>query len=137
MESVNYIQVNSALVNNTHYHESSLYSLNPFSLEFTNTSSIVKIMFKDHSFVVGDNVVINNVVSKNVNLNNVLSVKKNSYFIRIHHPNHGLSLYGLYDPSDDDEFERTSYVDALNTVYTEYDDIPDMVQYYLLKKNSD
>ncbi len=114
-----------------------LYNLPEFPIEFTNGSSMIKIHFPDHPFQTDDFVALNNVISKNVILNNVLSVKKNSHFVRIHHLNHGLSLFGLYDPSDPNDFIKIDYVDILPMTYKDTDDIPDTLnQYYILKKNS-
>ncbi|XWV25231.1 hypothetical protein QJ856_gp0541 [Tupanvirus deep ocean] len=112
-----------------------LYSLPPYPLYFTNGSSKVVVNFPNHPFQTNDRVALSNVVSKNVMLNNALMVKKNSYFVRIFHQNHGLSLYGLYDPTNENEFTKIGYVDTLPSSYNENEDIPDSNQYYILKDN--
>jgi hypothetical protein len=136
---INYIQIDSAQRSKypiNIYDE--LYNLSSFPLEFINGSSVVTVHFPNHPYQIDDQIVLNNVVSKNAILNNVLAIKKNSFFVRIYHQNHGLSLYGLYDWSDPNDFIKIEYVDNLPLVYKETDDIPDTInQYYILKKNAD
>ncbi|XWV26491.1 hypothetical protein QJ857_gp0578 [Tupanvirus soda lake] len=134
---ISYIHVDSSRrniqpINN--YDE--LYSLPPYPLYFTNESSKITVNFPNHPFQINDRVALSNVVSKNVMLNNALMVKKNSYFVRIFHQNHGLSFHGLYDPTNENEFTKIGYVDMLPTSYTENEDIPDSNQYYILKDNA-
>ncbi len=119
-------------------YEEQLYSLPPYALHFTNGSKIVEIELPlDHNLKKNDCIAINNVISKNVILNNILMVKKNSFFVRLFHQSHGLSLYGLYDPSKSEEFVKIDYVDNLPTSYNETDDISDGInEYYILKNNS-
>lgn len=134
---VRFVQIDSSQrniqpINN--YSES--VKLPPYSIRFKNESSIVTVDFPNHTFKVDDKIILNNVTSKMLMLNNVLTVKKNSNFFRILHKNHGLSLYGLYDPTNDNDFMKIDYVDILPSTYTENDDIPDInFQYYILKKN--
>ncbi len=54
---------------------------------------------------------INNVISKNVILQDIISIKKGSRFIRINHINHGISLFGLYDNMDDEQFMMINNVE--------------------------
>lgn len=114
-----------------------LYNLCPSPIKFTNGSSILNIYLENHMFTTGDFISLSNVVSKNVVLKNVLSVKRNSSFVRITHIKHGLSLYGLFDPSDASEFEPVEYVDQLPNTFDTDTNIPDVSQqYYLLKINA-
>jgi len=114
-----------------------LYSLPPFAIKFMNGSSIINIELPNHSFAVDDRISLNNITSKNIILQNILMVKKNSFFVRIFHENHGLSLSGLYDPSNSNHFNKVGYVEHLPSSYTEFDDIPDgRNEYYILKDNS-
>lgn len=118
-------------------YEQELYNLPPFPLEFTNGSSIITVNLENHPFKKNDRIILNNVVSKNLVLSNVVMVKKNSLYVRIHHINHGLSLFGTYDESDIADFESVEYVDNLPVSFTESEDIPDTGnQYYILKKNA-
>lgn len=114
-----------------------LYSLPPFALKFTNGSSLVTINLPDHPFKINDRIILNNVVSKNIILQNVIMVKKNSFFVRVFHQNHGLSFFGLYNPNNYEDFIKIDYVDQLPVAYSESDNIPDgMHQYYIFKNNS-
>jgi len=57
-------------------------------------------------------------------------------FVRIKHENHGLSLFGLYDPSDMSAFDNVDYVDYLPESYSPHDNVPDTtLQHYVLKIN--
>lgn len=115
-----------------------LYNLPPFPLIFKNGSSIVTVNLENHPFQRNDRVILDNVSSKNVMLRNVIMVKKNSTFVRVKHENHGLSLFGLYDPSDISAFESVEYVDYLPESYSKHEDIPDTTtQYYILRTNSE
>ncbi|AYV85309.1 MAG: hypothetical protein Satyrvirus10_10 [Satyrvirus sp.] len=135
---ISYIHVDSAQrqKDHTNHYEEELYSLPPYALHFTNNSSFVTVNLPGHKFKNGDHIILNNVISKNIILNNVLSVKKNSFFVRILHKNHGLSLHSLYNPNSSEEFDLIEYVDELPMSYEENDDIPDNLnQHYILKKN--
>jgi len=126
-------QRNRLPINN---YDQILYNLPPFPLIFTNGSSMVTVNLENHPFQKNDRVILDNVTSKNVMLRDVIMVKKNSSFVRIKHENHGLSLFGLYDPSDISAFESVEYVDYLPESYTNHEDIPDTTtQYYILRTN--
>ncbi|AGC01866.1 hypothetical protein H012_gp597 [Acanthamoeba polyphaga moumouvirus] len=113
-----------------------LYNLQPYALSFTNNSSIIKINMPFHNFKIGDYLSVNNIVSKMVFLNNVISVKKNSKYMRINHMGHGLSLYGKFNPDNNTEFKKVEYIDKLPTNYLENDIIPDINNnLYILKKS--
>ncbi|AGF85423.1 hypothetical protein QJ854_gp359 [Moumouvirus goulette] len=112
-----------------------LYNLQPYALSFTNNSNIIKIKMPSHNFGVGDYLSVNNIVSKMVFLNNVISVKKNSKYMRINHVGHGLSLYGLYNPNNSSEFKKVEYVDKLPKNYQENDMVLDINKNFYLHKN--
>ena len=135
---VSYINVDSGqrIKTPVNVYDELLYSLPPYPLKFTNGSKLVTVTLQNHVFNVNDIVVLNNVISKNVVLKDVLMVKKNSFYVKITHINHGLSLYGMYDKSNPDEFVPVFYVDDLPVSFSATDDIPDGVgNYYILKKN--
>lgn len=114
------------------------YDLMPMAIEFTHGSSVIKIMLEKHNLNIEDHIHLFNVVSKNVTLKNVLSVKKNSMFIKITHENHELSLKGYYDPFNNNDFEKVEYIDDIPLSYGEFHVIPDGFQeFYVLKKNYD
>lgn len=135
---INYIHVDSRqrLKESKNIYDDKLITLSPFALSFTNGSSKIDVYIPDHKFKVNDRIVINNVISKNVILQNIISIKKNSHYVRVFHQDHGLSLYGLYNPENLSEFEKVDYVDKLPSRYDENDDIPDVTnEYYILKRN--
>jgi hypothetical protein len=134
-----YINVDSSQrqLTSTNIYDENLYSLPPYPIHFVNGSSIITIDLPEHPFEVDDRIVLNNVISKNVVLNNVLMVKKNSLYVRVLHENHGLSLYGLYDPSNSSDFTQINYVEALPSTFGQNDVIPDSVNnFYILKINA-
>lgn len=136
---VSYIQVDSSQRNKypENIYGDHLYSLTPYPIYFQHRSSHIKIEIPNHTFQVDDKIVLTNVVSKNVILKNVISVKKNSYFVRIYHRNHGLSLYGLYNDTNPLDFTRIEYVDQLPASYGELDVIPDILnEYYIANVNT-
>jgi hypothetical protein len=115
-----------------------IYYLDPYPLVFENGSSKVTIMINNNSFDFKQNerITLKNVVSKSVILRNPLSVKKNSFYIQIFQRNHGLSLFGLYDPLNSDDFLPVNEVAPLPTTYKPDQIIPDgLIQYYILKIN--
>ena len=133
-----YVNIDSSQRNklSENIYDKTLYNLPPFPLVFTNGSSIVEVNLNNHTFQKNDRIILNSIISKNVMLNNVLSVKKDSLFMRVNQEHHGLSLFGLYDDSNPAEFESVEYVDNLPSSYNENDIIPDTgIQYYILKKN--
>lgn len=134
---VSYIHVDSSKRQKTSNIYGETYYLPPFAIHFTNGSSKVTVDYPNHILVPGDKITLSNVISKNAVLQNVLMVKKNSHYMRIFHQNHGLSLYGLFNPTNDNEFKRIKYVNTLPTFYNENDDIHDGIDgYYILRKNS-
>jgi hypothetical protein len=113
-----------------------IFNLQPYPIKFTNNSSLITITQPGHNFAVNDNISLTNVVGKNVNLKNPLMVKKNSLYMRIFHNNHGLSLYGTYDPTNANSFQSIDFVHILPPNFVETDNIHDGInQYYILKKN--
>lgn len=135
-----YIQVDSSKrsIQSTNNYAEDLYSLPPYPIQFTNGSTVATISLPNHPFSPNDRIVLDNVTSKNLFLRNILMVKKNSNYVRLLHQNHGMSLHGVYDPSNSDEFVKVNYVDNLPASYSETDDIPDINQeYYILKKDVD
>lgn len=137
---INYIHVDSSKRSKqttNHYYEG-LYNLPPYPIQFSNGSTMITIALPNHHFLLNERIVLNNVTSKNLFLRNILMIKKNSSFARIFHSNHGMSMYGLYDPSDPNQFVSIDYVDNLPASYHENDDIPDTHQkYYVLKNNGE
>ena len=134
----NYIHIDSAQRQNRPIHTySELVSLPPYPLAFTSQSSIVLVHYPNHNLRAGDLITLNNAVSKSLMLSGVISVKKGSQYVRINHPNHGLSLYGLVDPSDSNQFVRVEYVGALPRYYTASDPISDAEPgYYVWRGNA-
>lgn len=114
-----------------------LCNLPPYPIYFMNGSSIATVELPGHSYLVGDRISLNNVCSKSLILRNVLSVKRNSLFVRIVQERHGLSLHGLYNPTNSAEFTMIDYVGCLPPSFSECEDIPDgMEQFYILNRNS-
>ena len=113
-----------------------LLTLPPYALYFTNGSSIVSVEAPKHNLKKDDMIILDNIISKNVILQNVVSFKKNSYFVRINHPNHGLSLHGLYNNSDPNEFIKIDYAGELPDSFNINSNIGDATDFYILKKNS-
>lgn len=132
---INYVHIDSRnrTKNFKNIHQT-IHKLESYPIAFTNSSSLIEILIPDHSFNVDDKIKIHNVVSKNLLLDNILSVKKYSNYIRVHHINHGLSWYGRFDPRDDNQFQTIEYVDTIPNNFNSDDDIPDLInQYYILK----
>ena len=117
------------------YHYGELISLPPNALQFTHGSPEITIELPGHQFRTNDQITLTNVISKNLLLHNVLSIKKNSSYIRITDHNHGLSLKGLYDKTDPGQFTAVNNAGPLPASYEELDDIPDETTYYILKQN--
>jgi hypothetical protein len=109
--------------------------LNPYPIYFTNGSSDINIYVDDTLFEQNDIVSIDGIVSKSLYMHNVVSVKKDSLYMRLQYTHHGMSLYGLYDPFNDFEFETVEYVEKPISPYNSSDVLPDTIQHYLLKKN--
>ncbi|MEM3062517.1 MAG: hypothetical protein QW303_03080, partial [Nitrososphaerota archaeon] len=136
--NVSYINVDSSKRNKetVNLYEDKIYNLPPYPLYFTNSSSLIMINFPNHPFEVNDRIVLGNVTSKNLVLQNIISIKKNSDYVRINHRNHGLSLYGLYDPKNPNEFTHVSYVEDLPHSFRKDEDLPDSFGgYYVLNIN--
>lgn len=134
----NYINIDSSKRNKeTQYiFDNTLHNLASHAFKFSDGSSIINIELPNCPFNNGDQVVFGNVTSKNVVLQNVLSIKKNSLFLRINHPDHGISYYNHYNPENPDDFIPVSYVDILPSNFNEDDDIPDGAYGYAIYKNS-
>lgn len=115
------------------YHED-IYNLPAYPLKFTHGSSIVTINTHIKNIEIGDTIALSNITSKNLFLKNILSVKKNSSYLRIMHSHHGLSYHNLYTPTDDNAFVAVDYVDILPGNYSKDQNIPDTAQsYYILR----
>lgn len=136
---INYVKIDSEKrQKNANIIYDTKYELTTMPIEFTHGSSTIKIFIENHKLNIDDHIHLFNVVSKNVTLKNVLSVKKNSMFIKITHENHELSLKGSYDPLNTNEFEKIEYVDDIPLTYGETHVIPDgFREFYILKKNYD
>lgn len=136
---ISYINVDSSKRQRqpTNIYENQLYNLPPYALSFTNRSSIITVSFPNHPFEIDDRIILGNIISKNIMLHNVLMVKKNSFYMKVHQKNHGLSFYDLYDSTNPDEFLPIEFVDDLPASYNPDDIIQDKTtQYYILKKNN-
>lgn len=120
----------------TNIYDEELFSPPPYPIRFTHGSSIITIQMPRHPLKRDDKVTLTNVISKNVILHNPLQVKKNSRFIKVHHPHHGLSLYGLYQTTNAEAFSLVEYVDDLPSSFREEDQILDGKKYYVLKINA-
>lgn len=116
-------------------YESKICNLDTNPIEFTNGSSKIKVYSTNHNFKPGQNVSINNIISKNFILNSVISIKKNSNYFRINHSLAGLSLSGLYSEHNHTEFEPVYYVENFDSNVNSNILIPDTKQYYILKIN--
>jgi len=123
--------------------------LEPYPLLFENGSDKMRIIVPDSEcFHIGDRITINNVTSKNLLIQNPLSLKMKSKYIRINQTHHGMSLFGLYDPTDTNQFEIAPYTSDLPPVFTPHDPdrhqntsfhddpIPDILTNFVLKKQS-
>lgn len=138
-EKITYVNIDSQSREKlpSNIYSENIRNLDNYPLFFTNNSSLVTVNLENNLYIIDDQIVLNNVVSKNVQLLNSLMIKKNSLYAKITHTNHGLTLYGLYDSSNSDEFTAVNYVDTLPGVFNETDDIPDgVIKYYILKKNA-
>lgn len=70
-----------------------LFYLSNNPLSFTKDSNIMKIKcIKAHNLSVNDRIILQNVISKQFNLKGGITLQKNSYFIKINHPNHGITI---------------------------------------------
>lgn len=130
-----YLNVDSRFIprNNLKYGEK-IYYLAPNPLTFTSRSHIVKIQAENHSFYEGDIIALDNVIFQNKILVNPLSFKRMSQYLKIHHPQHGISLEGFYR-QEDGEFTELNYVESLPTSFRENEVIPDGRRHYMLKRN--
>ncbi len=104
-------------------------------LLFNHNQSLIKILHDNHTYQVNDKLTINNVSSINVNLYNVLSIKKNSQYIRIEHQNHGISLVNLFNVTNTDDLTPVYYVERLDTTENDLSTIySDDKQNYILNE---
>lgn len=137
---ISYINVDSRHRNKTqiNIYDGQLFNLPPYPLKFIHNSSIISVNLPDHPFLIGDQIVLENIISKNIILQNIISIKKNSRFLKIFHENHGLSFYGLYNSNNIEDFIPIDYVDNLPNIFSEDNNIPDNInKYFILKKNYD
>lgn len=113
-----------------------LIQLPPYPIQFFPNSKNITITQPNHNYKTDDLITITNVVGKNVNLKNPIIVKKNSKYLRIKHPNHGLTLIGTYDDQSSELFEFVEYVGDLPLSYNRNDNVPDGInQNYILISN--
>ncbi len=114
-----------------------LIQLQPYPIQFTANSKNIIITQQNHTYKTDDLITITNVVGKNVNLKNPIIVKKNSKYLRIKHPNHGLTLMGTYDDQSSELFQPVEYVGDLPLSYNRNDNVPDGInQNYILISNN-
>lgn len=92
-----------------------IYELDKNPLIFNNNQSLMKIIHKNHPFVIEDKISLSNVSSVNINFFDIISIKKNSFYVRIEHASHGISLTGLYDNTTVKDLTAVSYVDRLTS----------------------
>ena len=103
---------------------------------FRNNSRQVFVKSPSHSVNIGDTIRLIGMPKRRIILDNIISVKKNSKYIRIFHANHGISFRHIIDFQNPDIFEEIEYVDILPNSFKDDQDIPDTVNtYYVLKKN--
>ena len=134
-----YIHVDSSqrVMTATNIYDSPVYNLPPYPISFTNKSSQIVVNVPNNPFKVNDRVVLSGIASKNLILHNVVMVKKNSLYVRIFQQNHGITFYGLFDPSNSQQFQTVSYVEQLPPSFSNTDDIPDSSNiYYIFTGNS-
>lgn len=109
--------------------------LQPYPLEFSHENSNIIIHHKNHNFETNDKISLKNVIAKTDILKNPILIKKNSFYLRIKHINHG-----LYYESDNlvRNFILLEHMDDLpsnfNKNYT-YFDIEN--RFYIYNKNND
>lgn len=135
---ISYINVDSRQRNlYPTYNLSDASYLECYPINFVNGSKIITIKADYHNLHVDDRITLGGIISKNLMLQNIISIKKNSEFMRLNHPAHGMTLYGRFDPTDPSQFETVSYVADLTIGFNPTDDIPDgSPQYYILKINA-
>ena len=117
--------------NNNIYEK--IYDIEPNAIEFFHDSSKIKINM-ENNFLDGDLINLSGITSKMISRINSLSVKKNSHYLRINHPNHGISNYGKYE-NHEKFFKQLNYVDILPNIYDEHDLIPDREIYFILNNS--
>ena len=135
---ISYINIDSRMRNRHHQctYTSEIYNLPPHPIMFTHGSSSIKVCFPNHPFHPADKITLNNIISKNLMLKNVISVKKNSSYLKILHQNHGLSLHNLDKKLNlETDFERVDYVESICVPYDDTSIIPDSKQFYISKYN--
>jgi len=113
-----------------------IIELGSYPLVFENGSPIMSILIEDNDFKIGDRITIGNVISKNLVLLNPLSLKNSSMYVRINQKNHGMSLFGLYDPTDPSQFKQAPFTGDLPRNYHRHTLIPDLITNYVLIQNS-
>ena len=70
-----------------------LYYLNNNPLSFTKDSNLMNIKTNTaHNLNVNDRIILQNVTATNFNLKGGITLQKDSNFIKINHPNHGITL---------------------------------------------
>ena len=70
-----------------------LYYLNNNPLSFTKDSNLMNIKTNTaHNLNVNDRIILQNVTASNFNLKGGITLQKDSNFIKINHPNHGITL---------------------------------------------
>jgi hypothetical protein len=116
---------------------SNLYKLDKDPFIFNHKQSLIKIIHYGHNFNVNDRISINNVASKNELIYNPFSIKKNSFYIRVSHENHGISLLDLYDDTSLKDLVSVNYIENLDPTDISQNNglnliIPDSKQYYIL-----
>jgi hypothetical protein len=112
----------------TIYDYGEIMSIKPWSLIFTPGSTVLRIQ-TPNNFQIGDQVKLNNVVSKHSRLQNAISIKKNSLYARVNHINHGLGLCDAHD------FTPINFVGPLSAVYAKNSVLPDSTQFYTPSTN--
>jgi hypothetical protein len=75
----------------------SLHYLEPYPLCFTHNSNSVLVRMEKCPYIPGDYICLSGISSKKVTLRNALIFCVGSYYVKILHPHHGLTLYGTID----------------------------------------
>jgi hypothetical protein len=85
-DSKNRITIPKNIIGNLHY-------LSKDPLSFTKDNNTMHILCNvNHNLSVNDRIILQNVSSSHFNLKGGITLQKDSYFIKINHPNHGITI---------------------------------------------
>lgn len=124
---ISYINVDSRQRNlypvNTYEQNYRRLTGNP--LLFTNGSNRMVVFDPEHNYETGQLISVSNVVSSINVFENIVMIKKSSMYVRIFHPNHGMSISAL-------SYERVNYVERLPESFSETETISDINNKYYI-----